>query len=362
MTSPGKAVVAMSGGVDSSLAAALMVEQGWQTIGVTLKLLPRADTGFGCCGSPADIDDAKRVSEKLGIPHYTLNLSDLFEDKVIKPFVDSYLHSQTPNPCVECNRSLKFGYLLGLATAWNADCVATGHYARVANNRMYRPKDLEKDQTYFLYSLTPAELAKTQFPLGDLTKTEVRARARALGLKTADKPESQEICFVPRKDYRGFIEDRLSGREKQNALNAGAVTDAEGREIGSHSGLVSYTIGQRKGFKLRKASRDPLYVIAMKPESNTLVVGSAPETMAGSMVASRVSWTTRAPADSFQASVRIRHRHSPAPATLEILEPGKVKVHFEKPQRAVTPGQAAVFYVGDEVLGGGTIATEEIEL
>ena len=161
-----RAVVAMSGGVDSSLAAALMVEQGWDVVGVTLKLLPRADTGFGCCGSPADIDDAKRVSEKLGIAHYTLNLSDLFEDKVIRPFVDSYLNSRTPNPCVECNRSLKFGYLLALAQAWDVQCLATGHYARVSEGRLLKAKDLQKDQTYFLYSLTPRELAQVRFPIG----------------------------------------------------------------------------------------------------------------------------------------------------------------------------------------------------
>lgn len=353
-----RAVVAMSGGVDSSLSAALMVEQGWQTIGVTLKLMPRENTGFGCCGSPVDIDDAKRVSESLNIPHYTLNLSDLFEDKVIKPFIQSYLQSQTPNPCVECNRSVKFGYLLALAQAWEADCVATGHYARVQDGRMFRPKDLEKDQTYFLYSLTPKELAKTCFPLGELTKTEVRARARSLGLKTADKPESQEICFVPNKDYRGFIESRvdLLADSDQAALSDGPIEDSAGRPMGQHKGLVSYTIGQRKGLNLNKPTAQPAYVIGMKPSSNTLVVGPAPETLSQSFVATGVSWTTVEPSSNIRISARIRHRHAPAPGLLRVLESGKVQVDFDEPQRAVTPGQAAVFYHGDEVLGGGTIS------
>lgn len=350
----GKAVVAMSGGVDSSLAAALMVEQGWDTIGVTLKLLARADTGFGCCGSPVDIDDAKRVCETLGIPHYTLNLSEIFEDKVIKPFIDAYLSSRTPNPCVECNRSLKFGYLLALVNAWGAQCLATGHYARVENSRLYRAKDGEKDQTYFLYSLTAKELEKTRFPIGELTKTEVRARARALKLKTADKPESQEICFVPRKDYRGFIESRAGADGA--GLSEGPIEDSSGNLLGRHTGLASYTIGQRKGFKLAHTPSQAVYVVDIKTEANTLVVGPSSETFGGRFTAEAVSWASDRPTGPIAASVRIRHRHPPAKAKITPLGPGEVEVEFEEPQRAVTPGQAAVFYRGDEVLGGGTIS------
>ncbi|MEK7858002.1 MAG: tRNA 2-thiouridine(34) synthase MnmA [Elusimicrobiota bacterium] len=347
----GKAIVAMSGGVDSSLAAALMAEQGWEAVGVTLKLMPREDTGFGCCGSPADISDAKRVCEALGIAHYTLNLSDIFEDKVIKPFIDAYLNAQTPNPCVECNRSLKFGTLLGLAEAWGASCVATGHYARVEEGRLYRAKDAAKDQTYFLYSLTPRELAKVCFPIGGLEKSEVRAKARALGLKTADKAESQEICFVPRRDYRGFLEERAgAGRA---AFSPGPIKDTAGRELGRHEGLASYTVGQRKGLGL--TAPEPRYVVGLEPETNTLVVGGGKDVSCPSFTAGAVSWTTAAPREPFRASVRIRHRHAPAEAVLTVEGSGEVGVRFDEPQRAVTPGQAAVFYRGDEVLGGGTI-------
>lgn len=341
----------MSGGVDSSLAAALMAEQGWEAIGVTLKLMPREDTGFGCCGSPADISDAKRVCEALGIAHYTLNLSDIFEDKVIKPFIDSYLNAQTPNPCVECNRSLKFGTLLGLAEAWGAQCVATGHYARVEDGRLYRAKDQAKDQTYFLYSLTPRELGKICFPIGGLEKSEVRARARALGLKTADKEESQEICFVPRRDYRGFLEERVG--VGQAAFMPGPIKDTAGRELGRHEGLASYTVGQRKGLGLTAA--EPRYVVGLEPQTNTLVVGGGGDVSCASFTAGAVSWTTGAPQGPVRASVRIRHRHTPADATLTVEGSGEVGVRFDVAQRAVTPGQAAVFYRGDEVLGGGTI-------
>lgn len=345
----------MSGGVDSSLAAALMAEEGWQTVGVTLKLLAGADTGFGCCGSPVDIDDAKRVCEQLGIPHYTLNLSDLFEDKVIKPFVDSYLNSRTPNPCVECNRSVKFGYLLALAEAWGAERLATGHYARALSGKLYRAKDQEKDQTYFLYSLTPRELARVQFPVGELEKSEVRRRARELGLKTADKPESQEICFVPRKDYRGFIASRTAEPDKVSAFAEGPIEDLSGRRLGRHKGLASYTIGQRKG--LGSGAAEPRYVVRMEPRTNTLVVGSDAQTLCPGLIADSVSWTSgRAPGE-IAASVRIRHRHSPASARLMPLGDGKVDVSFDQPQRAVTAGQSAVFYQGQEVLGGGIIAT-----
>ncbi len=349
--SAGKAVVAMSGGVDSSLAAALMAEQGWRVLGVTLKLLPRLETGFGCCGSPADIEDARRVSESLGIAHYTLDLADLFEDRVIRPFVDAYLSSRTPNPCVECNRSLKFGALLALAEAWGAECLATGHYARVLGGRLYKARDALKDQSYFLYSLTSRELSRVRFPVGDLTKSQVREKARALGLRTADKPESQEICFVPRRDYRAFIASRAG------TLLPGPIKDASGRGLGRHSGLAFYTVGQRKGLGL--SGGRPRYVVRLEPQTNTLVVGDARETLVPSFVAAGVSWTSGRPPEDLRAQVRIRHRHPPAWASLSLPGEGRVSVRFEEPQPAVTCGQAAVFYSGDEVLGGGTIAERE---
>lgn len=349
MSADNKTVVAMSGGVDSSVAAALLVEQGHEVLGVTLKLLPRADSGFGCCGSPVDIDDARRVAEKLGIPHYTIDMAETFENAVIKPFVDAYRSGRTPNPCVECNRGLKFGRLLSLCETFGARNLATGHYARVKQDRLLRPKDLEKDQTYFLYSLTAEQLLRTRFPLGELTKNEVRAKAKALGFAVAEKPESQEICFVPRRDYRGFI----NSREGERISRPGPIRNSSGELLGSHQGLSSYTIGQRKRLGLN--SSEALYVLRMEPETDTLVVGSDSETYQGGLKAVNVSWTGLEPLGPIDALVRIRHRHAPAPARLTPLSGGELRIDFNVSQRAVTPGQSAVFYRDDEVLGGGTI-------
>ncbi|MBI5630980.1 MAG: tRNA 2-thiouridine(34) synthase MnmA [Elusimicrobia bacterium] len=344
----------MSGGVDSSLAAALMAREGWQVSGVTLKLLPGVSTGFGCCGSPSDIDDAKRVCETLAIPHYTLNMSELFEDKVVKPFVEAYLGSLTPNPCVECNRSLKFGHLLALAKAWGAEALATGHYARVKDGRLYKAKNEDKDQSYFLYSLSRSELSLARFPVGELSKSEVRAQARALGLKTADKPESQEICFVPRRDYRGFLKARPEFSREDSA--PGPIVDTSGRLVGRHQGLSSYTVGQRKGLGL-PGSR-PRYVVGLKARENALVVGEAEETFCSEFTAGEVSWTQGRPPEGLRARARIRHRHPPAWASLAPRPGREVSVRFDEPQRAVTAGQAVVFYDGEEVLGGGTISPQ----
>ncbi|MDE1976756.1 MAG: tRNA 2-thiouridine(34) synthase MnmA [Elusimicrobia bacterium] len=345
------ALVAMSGGVDSSVAAALMAGEGWRTIGVTLKIMP-GSTGFGCCGSPVDIDDARRVCESLGLAHYTLNMADLFEDKVIKPFVEAYLNQRTPNPCVECNKSVKFGHLMALARAWGADCLATGHYAKTSAGRLFMADDREKDQSYFLYALTEGDLAVTRFPLGNMSKNAVRAKARELKLKTADKPESQEICFVPGRDYRKFIADRVG--ESTPALAAGPIKDMAGRTLGRHRGLASYTRGQRRGLGISTSA--PSYVVRLEPESNTLVVGGKQDTLSASFTARGVHWISgRAPANK-DVRVRIRHRHEPASALLHPVSDREARVRFLEPQPAVTPGQAAVFYSGDEALGGGTIA------
>lgn len=349
-----RVVVAMSGGVDSSVAAALCVEQGFSAMGVTLKLLGREETGFGCCGSPVDIDDARRVCEALGIPHYVLNLADIFEDKVIRPFVDSYLSARTPNPCVECNRSLKFGYLLGLAEAWGARAVATGHYARVQDGRLWRARDASKDQTYFLYSLTRRELGQVMFPVGELTKAEVRRKARELGLRTAEKPESQEICFVPRRDYRSFLESRPEALQGAQALGPGPIKDLEGRSLGRHGGLAGYTVGQRKG--LGSGAQAPRFVVRLEPETGTLVVGGRQDVLTRRAALEAVSWTSTPPSGPIRARVRIRHRHEPAVAEVSPLPGSAAEVVFDEPQRAAAPGQAAVFYDGDEVLGGGIIS------
>lgn len=345
----------MSGGVDSSVAAALAAEAGHETIGATLRLLPGGQaTGFGCCGSPQDAADARRTAEKIGIPHYVLNFDEVFQRTVVDAFVADYLGQRTPNPCVECNRKVKFGALLALADAWKADFVATGHYARVERSgdgsaRLMRPADREKDQTYFLHALGQRELARTMFPLGGLTKPEVRERARRLGLPTAEKPESQEICFVPGRDYRAFVRARSGARPEP-----GDIRDGRGRRLGRHTGLSDYTVGQRRGLGL--SSPEPLYVTRLDGGTNTLVVGGAEETYARRFTASAVGWTRGVPR-SERLLARVRHRARPAAARWADAGPDRVEVSFDEPQRALSPGQAAVFYDvdGEEVLGGGTI-------
>jgi tRNA-specific 2-thiouridylase len=342
-------VAAMSGGVDSSGAAALLAEQGHEVVGVTLKLLERAETGFGCCGSPADVDDAKRVCEKLGIPHYTVDMAELFAKKVIRPFVEAYLSAQTPNPCVECNRSVKHGHLIALAEAWNCEAVATGHYARVEDGRLLKAADADKDQTYFLHGLTKKELSKALFPVGGLTKSQVREKARALGLRTADKAESQEICFVPGRDVRAFVE----AHAPEGASRSGAVKDTAGKELGRHSGLAGFTVGQRKG--LGVTAPEPKYVVALEAETNTVVVGSNEETMTKAIVVDAMNWIEPPPPDG-RVAARIRHRHAPAMATISGLTGGgEHRLVFDEAQRAPAPGQSVVYYLGELVLGGGVI-------
>ena len=350
-----RVLVAMSGGVDSSLAAALVAERGDEAVGVTMKLLSRGETGFGCCGSPSDVDDAKRVCERLGIAHYVSDMADIFASKVIRPYLDAYLGGTTPNPCVECNRSLKFGHLLALAEAWGCAAVATGHYARVENGRLLKALDPAKDQSYFLYSLSASALARAEFPVGRLTKDEVRAKARALGLKTADKTESMETCFVPGRDVRGFIAQ--SAGADAPGLASGPIRDREGRELGRHTGLASYTVGQRSGLGL--SAPEPRFVVRLDPVENAVIVGGADEVWSRGLVAGTLTWTGGAPGGPVRAEVRIRHRHAPAPALIEPLPDKTVKVVFDAPQRAPAPGQAAVFYSGDEVLGGGPILRGE---
>ena len=347
-----RVVVAMSGGVDSSVAAACVVERGDEAIGVTMHL---AGSRSRCC-SLDDADDARRVATRLGMRFYVANYTDAFRQEVTLRFADDYLAGRTPIPCVACNQRFKFDYLLERARVFGAARVATGHYARIARDsasgslRLLRARDESKDQSYFLFGLSQAQLAAAEFPLGDLSKAEVRERARKLGLATWDKPESQEICFVPDGDYAAVVEqlrpERLPGE--------GDIVDSEGRVLGRHPGIHHFTVGQRRGLGLAAERR--LYVTALDAARNRVVVGDERALEAPTARVERVSWVSgEPPAPGTRAQVRVRHRHRPAPARLEPAAEF-TRVAFEAPVRALAPGQAAVFYRGDEVLGGGWIA------
>ena len=348
-----RVVVGMSGGVDSSLAAALLVEQGCEVIGVTMHL---AGSASRCC-SFDDADDARRVAEQLGIRFYVANYTREFHAEVMLPFADSYLAGRTPLPCATCNTHFKFERLVARARALGAETVATGHYARIVRDAatgratLRAARDSAKDQSYFLFGLGQAQLASARFPLGELSKQEVRERARALGLATAEKPESQELCFVPDGDTAAAVE-RL---RPERAPGAGEIVDDAGRVLGQHAGVHRFTVGQRKGLGL--GAEGPHYVKALDAAKRRVVVTSLAGLASDSGRVERVSWISgAAPPAAFSAKVRIRHRHEPAPARVTPLPDGSVALAFETPVRALSPGQAAVFYVGDQVLGGGWIA------
>ncbi|MFA5138132.1 MAG: tRNA 2-thiouridine(34) synthase MnmA [Elusimicrobiota bacterium] len=336
-------VVAMSGGVDSSVAAALLAEAGYETVGVTLRLL----------GSPVHVEDARRVCSSLGIRHEVVDSRQRFERSVSGPFVREYLRGRTPVPCVECNRRVKFGQLLPMARALGAESLATGHYARLDRAggavRLLAAADGRKDQAYFLHRLTQSQLRRALFPLGGMDKASVRRKARSLGLENADKADSQDVCFIPGGDYRSFV-SRRSGRSPA----PGEVRDRDGRVLGRHQGLSCYTVGQRKGLGL--ASRAPLYVTRLDAATNTLVVGTEKETFSARFRVGRLSWTRPGAAPwGRPVSVRVRHRARLRPASCARLGPRGAEVRLFEPERAVAPGQSAVFYDGEEVLGGGTI-------
>jgi len=367
-----KVVIAMSGGVDSSVAAALAKEEGYEVVGVTMKLLPACDPAFGCCGSPEDLAVAKRAAEKIGIPHYVLDFSPDFEKDVINYFVDSYIHGETPNPCIACNRHIKFEKLAQFAQSLNALYLATGHYARIVSKNwngkiafhLFEASDKSKDQSYVLYNLNQNNLSRTLFPLADLKKTEVRSLAKKLGLPNFDKKDSQEICFIPGKDYVPFVLNKLKGKGKDiNTVNPGPILDSSGQKIGEHRGVSFYTIGQRKGLGLTVP--EPVYVVDLIAETNTIVVGPEMENFAGGLIAGDINWVLGAPPDTqFSAEVKIRYKHEPAKATVSV-NAETVEVCFEEPQRSVTPGQSAVFYRWNEklkcreVIGGGKIIKKE---
>ncbi len=350
-----RVVVAMSGGVDSSLAAALAVERGCEAVGVTLQL---AGSSSRCC-SLADADDARRVADTLGVRFYVADYADRFRSEVIERFADEYLAGRTPIPCIACNKRFKFDHLLERAKVFGATRVATGHYARIDRDpttgrlRLLRARDRNKDQSYFLFQLDQAQLASAWFPLGDLTKDQVRARARSLGLATADKPESQEICFVPEGRYAEVVERvRPEARERR-----GEIVDEQGRVLGEHPGVHHFTVGQRHGLGI--AAGRKLYVRHIDPESRRVTVGSADGLATSEMEVDDVHWVSgEAPAAPVRAHVQVRHRHPGALAKVEAL-PGRARVVFEEPVASVAPGQAAVFFDAEDpdvVLGGGLIA------
>lgn len=376
--------VAMSGGVDSSLAAALLAEESARAgakdspavVGMTMQLwnqrrLPEllgGETGespvraSGRCCSLDDVYDARRVANFLGMPYYVVNFEERFERDVVRPFVDGYLAGETPIPCSLCNTEIKFAQFIETALQIGAERVATGHYARVYRDsesgryRLLAGRDASKDQSYFLFGLSQEQLARTFFPLGEFTKEEVRAMARERKLPVAEKPDSQEICFVPTGNYRRFIDAYLAEQKKRLESGGGEIVSSDGRVLGRHDGLENFTVGQRKG--LGFATGTPLYVIGLDAAQRRVVVGSNDELLKSRLLVRDVNWIRAVrEGEAFSAHVKIRNKHLPSAARVEALGNAGARVEFASPQRAITPGQAAVFYDGDEVVGGGWISS-----
>lgn len=373
-----KVIVAMSGGVDSSVAACLLHEQGYDVTGLFMRTgteepageicdvqsgntdngaedRPAGEDGpagrhRGCC-SAADASDARAVAGMLGVPFFALNFSEQF-DRIIDYFAEEYARGRTPNPCVLCNDQLKFGRLADYGRAVGAEFIATGHYARIVvrngEYRLHRGVDTTKDQSYVLFGIERDQLARTLLPLGDMTKEQVREHARRLGLRISDKPESQDICFVPDRDYARIVRER-----RPEAFVEGSIVDPAGNEVGRHPGIGNFTIGQRRGIGVALGS--PIYVTRIDTTTNTVTVGSKTDLTSNTLRASRLNWLTDPPSAAFRADVQIRYAHRAAPAVVETIGEDCVRVRFDEPQTAVTPGQATVFYDGDVVLGGGWI-------
>jgi len=359
MMSKGSVMLGMSGGVDSSAAAALLLQQGYDVVGVTMQIWPdmaeeKQKVEGGCCSLSA-VDDARRVANSLGIPYYVLNFKDVFQQKVIDYFNREYLKGRTPNPCIACNRFVKFEAMLNKAVLMDMDYIATGHYARTgydeASGRYLLKKSVTaaKDQTYALYTMTQEQLSRTIFPIGDFTKDRVRELAREKGLTVASKPDSQEICFVEDNDYGRYISENTNAD-----IKPGWFIDRDGNKLGMHKGIIHYTIGQRKG--LGKSFGKPMFVVAIRPEDNTVVLGDEIEVFSPDLTASDLNFISIAALkDEMRVTAKIRYSAKEASAVVRPLKDGRVSVKFDEPQRAVTPGQSVVFYEGDAIVGGGVI-------
>ncbi len=353
---PGRVVVAMSGGVDSSVAALLLHRAGWDVVGVTLKLYSLDEAELpadhqGCC-TLDDVEDARAVCRRLGIPHYVLNMEREFHDQVMDYFVSEYRRGRTPHPCIACNDKIKFSQLMARADALGAEYVATGHYARVEHTSgdaiLRKGADHGKDQSYVLFGMTQAQLARTLFPVGGYRKEEIRQLALDAGLITAGKPDSQDICFIPLGDYREFLRQRAAGVP-------GEIVELDGSVVGAHQGIEYFTVGQRRGLGLPHTPGEPRYVVRLEADSNRVVVGPESALYAGETWITGVNYVSgKAPDEGTLVSVKIRYKSCETAATLH-PRPGGAVVRFREPQRAVTPGQAAVFYDGDTLLGGGAI-------
>jgi len=365
--------VAMSGGVDSSAVAALLHSEGADLIGLTLQLWNQRrlagregmpESVQGRCCSIDDVYDARRVAEQLAIPYYLVNAQERFEEEVVRPFVDEYLSGRTPIPCTLCNNHLKFDQLLLTARQIGADRIATGHYARnrfdEARNRwiLSRPADRSKDQTYFLFGLTQDQLSRTLFPLGEMQKPAVRLMAADAGLELAQKPDSQEICFIPGGSYSDFLKAYLDEQGRDLPDSSGELVsvgaDGESTVLGHHEGIHGFTVGQRKGLGI--SSPNPLYVLSIHPDSHAVQVGTDDQLLSTTLTANRLNWVSiPEPTEPIRVTIKIRHRHEPAAATLRVTADDRIEAIFDEPQRAITPGQSAVFYQEDEVAGGGWI-------
>lgn len=354
-----KVMLGMSGGVDSSVAAAILLRQGYEVIGVTLQIWQDMDeeakkSEGGCCSLSA-VDDARRVANKLGIPYYVLNFKDIFNKTVIEYFKEEYFKGRTPNPCIACNRHVKWQAMLDKAVAMGIDYIATGHYAKVvkdsASGRYILKKSVtdRKDQTYALYNLTQEQLSRTLMPVGDYSKEQIREIAKEIGLSVATKPDSQEICFISDNDYGRFLSENST-----NKIIPGKFVDTNGKVLGTHKGIVHYTVGQRKGLGI--AFGKPMFVVALDAENNRVILGEDSEVFADTLTASDLNYISmEGPYDGMRVSAKIRYSAKEAPATIWLMGEKQIRVVFDTPQRAITPGQSVVFYDGDVVVGGGTI-------